>query len=39
MSKRKKKKSTKVDIKLLTIQALVDLTIGTLIAIIAKYII
>ncbi len=38
MSK-KKKKPTKVDYKVIAIQALVDLTVGTLVAIIAKYII
>lgn len=40
MGKHDKKKPTKeVDIKTLTIQALVDLTVGTLVAIIAKYVI
>ncbi len=40
MGKHEKKKSTKeIDIKTITIQALVDLAVGTLVAIIAKYII
>lgn len=38
--KKKKKKSTKeIDIKTISIQALVDLVVGVLVAIIAKYII
>lgn len=40
MGKKKKKKSTKeIDIKTISIQALVDLVVGVLVAIIAKYII